>query len=205
MALLDSEVARIKAELGYNLLTVAAEPYIGFVSVFNQVIQPYIQGGASTTSSTSVTASTSPAPVTLTLASATGFSSGARIVVDVDSRQEVATVQSVSGSTVTALLSLAHSGTYPVTVEGGETIVRNILRQIARITDSGGTLQSASAQSGIKKVDEVEFFGGPDGSGSRFASVIEALDFWRDQLATTLGVHRINGGRGGGGSSVAIY
>lgn len=205
MSLLDSEVARIKAELGYNTLTVGAEPYIGTASMFTQVIQPYVQAGARTTSSTAVTAATSPTPVTLTLASATDFTAGDRVVVDVDSRQETATIQSVSGSTITLLLSLTHSGTYPVTVEGGEAIVRSILRQIVRITESGGTLQNAVAQSGIKKVDEVEFFGGPDGSGSRFDSVVEALDYWRDYLASVIGVARINGGRNSGGASVSIY
>lgn len=205
MALLDSEVARIKAELGYNVLTVGAEPYIGTASMFTQVIQPYVQSGASTVSSTSVTAASAPTPVTLTLTSATGFEAGQRVVVDVDSRQEVATIQAVSGSTITLMLSFTHSGSYPVTVEGGEAIVRSILRQIIRITESGGTLQGATSQAGLKKVDEVEFFSGPDGSGSRFKSVVEALDYWRDYLASALGVERRNGGRNSGGSSIAVY
>ncbi len=56
MALLDSEIARIKAELGYNLLTTGAVPYIGVTQVFEQVIQQNVLAGAKTTSATVVTA-----------------------------------------------------------------------------------------------------------------------------------------------------
>lgn len=40
MALLDSELARIKWHLGFNLLDVGATPYIGVAAIFEQVIQP---------------------------------------------------------------------------------------------------------------------------------------------------------------------
>src|SRR5512139_2281259 len=98
MALTDAEIARIKNHCGYNLLTVGALPYIGYVSLFDQVIQPYLTGGASTTSSTAVTAATSATPATLTLSSASGFTAGDIAIVDVDARQERVTIQSVSGS-----------------------------------------------------------------------------------------------------------
>ena len=87
MALLDAEIARIKAELGYNILTTGAVPYIGITQVFEQVIQSNVLAGATTTSSTSVSAATSATPSTLTLADATGFVAGARAVIDVDDRQ----------------------------------------------------------------------------------------------------------------------
>ena len=119
MALLDSEIARIKAELGYNLLTTGALPYIGITQVFEQVIQDNVLAGASTTSTTAVSAQSTPTPVGITLASATGFAAGVRVVLDVDDRQETATVQSMSGSVITVQLTGVHSGTYPVTVDGG--------------------------------------------------------------------------------------
>src|SRR4051812_9346081 len=98
MGLSNAEVRRIKYELGYDLLSVSAEPYISYVSLFDQIIQPYLTEGASTRSSTAVTAADEPTPVTLVLVSATGFSAGERVVIDVDSRQESVTIQALSGT-----------------------------------------------------------------------------------------------------------
>jgi bifunctional DNA-binding transcriptional regulator/antitoxin component of YhaV-PrlF toxin-antitoxin module len=213
VALLDSEVARIKYELGYNVLAVGAEPYIGIVAVFDQVIQPYTTAGAATTSSTPVTAATSPTPQTLVLASATGFNVGDVVVVDVDSRQERATIQALSGASATAQLSLAHSGTYPVTVEGGETIVREILREL-RLLSTGmngtsGTISTIRSRLGLKKVDDVEFFGGGNTLASQgrdpLTSLLELREYWRDELAGLLGIPRLNDKRNSGGSEVSVY
>jgi len=187
MALLISELTRVKYELGYNTLNAGAEPYISVVSVFDQIIQQYLESGASTTSTTIVTASTTPAPVTLTLASGTGFSAGDRVVVDIDSRQEFATVQSAGVNTITVLLSNAHTGTYPVTVEGGESIVREILAKLHSLSGSLGSLSVSTA--GIKRVDEIEFFGTFSGSEVGRIEQLESLQMkWRDELASCLGV-----------------
>lgn len=213
MALLTSEVMRIKAELGYNVLTINSEPMIGHHAVFEQVIQPYTQGGASTTSSTPVTAATAPTPTSLVLASATGFSAGDIVVIDVDARQERATIQSLAGATATVQLTGAHSGTYPVVVEGGETMIRTCLRQLYLLSEgmngTAGTLTTIRSRVGLKKVEDVEFFGG----GSTLASqgidplqqVLQLQDFWRDKLASILGIPRLNKAGGGGGASVTMY
>lgn len=211
MALTSSEVARLKYELGFNVLSVGAEPYIGVAALFEQVIQPYTTAGASTTSSTAVTAADTPTPVTLTLASPTGFAAGVAVIVDVDSRQERATVQSVSGSTITVLLAFTHSGTYPVTVEGGESIIRGILQKLQAIDGlsagaSAGILGAAAATAGIKKVDDIEFFGGGDGVGSgvsRFSELRRLREYWRDELASVLGIVRLDGTSSA--SSVSVY
>ena len=63
MALTSAEVRRIRYELGYNVLAVGAEPYVGVTQLFEQVIQPYLTAGASTTSSTAVVASSTGAPI----------------------------------------------------------------------------------------------------------------------------------------------
>lgn len=214
MALLDSEVSRIKYELGFNLVDVGAEPYIGVSVLFEQVIQPHILGGASTTSSTVVAAVDAPTGVTLTLASATGFATHARVIIDVDDVQESATVQAVSGSTISVRLRKAHSGTYPVTVQGPESIIRAILRKLQAIdglgdADGVGAIDAALESAGIKKVDEVEFFGGGTSgmySGqSTLATVMAHREMWRDQLASALGIERLNGRGRSGGGSVAVY
>lgn len=203
MALLTSEVRRIRAELGFNVLSAGAEPYISVHAMFEQVIQTYMQAGASTTSSTSVTAAASPTPVTLTLADATNFSQFDRIVVDVDDRQEIATCSAVSGSTIVVQLSKAHSGTYPVSVEGGEAIVRHILRKIDALDKPGGMLEKSASTAGIKKADEVEFFGA-SGELQRLDAVTRLRDRYRDELASVLGVPNLWRSRSGGGA-VELY
>lgn len=213
MALLDSEIARIRYELGYPNLNTAAEPYIGVAAVFTQVIQPYLLSGASTTASTSVTAASTPTPAALTLADATDFAAGAVVVVDVDTRQERATVQSIAGSVITVQLSLAHSGTYPVTVEGGESIIRDILQELRRLSAGMNGAQSAlsSLQSrlGLKKVDEVEFFGGGQTLASQgldpMSQTLQLREYWRDELARCLGIPRLNSKHANGGSEIGVY
>ncbi len=208
MALTSSEVRRIKYELGYGLLSVAAEPYVSYVSLFDQIIQPYLTEGASTTSSTAVVAADEPTPVTLTLASAAGIVAGDRVVIDIDSRQESSTIQSLNGTAMTVLISGVHSGTYPVEVEGGASIVRAILRKLQAIAGLGASASSdaisqALSTAGIKKVDEIEFFGGIPSSQTRIGQVKALQNFWRDELASVLGIVRLNGGSGSG--SISMY
>lgn len=204
MALLDGELDRIKYELGFNALNVGAEPYVGVAAIFSQVIQPYLRSGATTTSVTSVVAATSATPVSLTLASATGFAAFARVVVDVDDLQEVATVRSISGSAITVPLLKAHSGTYPVTVEGGESIVRGLLTRLRNIDQS---ISDASSSAGIKRVDEIEFFGDTVAS-SAFSVLTGQQKYWRSELCRVLfGVGDISQLRGGGrgASRLSVY
>ncbi len=209
MALTSSEVRRIKYELGYGLLSVAAEPYVSYVSLFDQIIQPYLTAGAATRSSTSVTAADEPTPVTLTLVSAADFAVGDRVVIDVDARQESATIQALTGTSMTVLLMGTHSGSYPVEVEGGCSIVRGILRKLQAINGLGASasfdaISKALATAGIKKMDEIEFFGGDMTSQTRIGQVKSLQNYWRDELASVLGVVRLNAG-GGGGGSVSMY
>lgn len=200
MALLDSEIARCKYELGYNVLTISAEPYIGVARVFELVIQPNLLAGAITTSSTAVTAVAAGAlanPVTLTLASVTGFSVGDRVTVDVDDRQESAMIQAIAGSTITLLLTKTHSGTYTLTVERGESIVREILARLRSIADKLGT--AALQQAGIAKVDEIEFFSGMQGVRYEMQKL---QTYWRNELASALGVRNLRSSIGG---EIAVY
>lgn len=195
MSLLDSEIWRIKYELGYNILQNSAEPYIGVVAIFNQVIQANVSAGVATTSTTAVAASSTPTRVTITLASASGFTAGCRVAIDVDDQQESATVESVSGSTIILYLSKAHGGTYPVTVEAGESIVREILRKLYKFSKSGGSFDQGLETAGLKKVDEIEFFG-RDGT-SKLDSIKEYQTYWRNELASALGVINLRDVRSG--------
>src|SRR4051812_9427284 len=108
--LTTGEITRIKSELGFNVLSLGAEPYVGVTQYFEQIAIPNLQAGAVTTSSTAVTAvadGSTATPVTLTVASATGIAMFDRVIVDVDDAIEMATVRAVSGLSVTVILRLA--------------------------------------------------------------------------------------------------
>lgn len=200
MALSTSELQRIKAELGWNVLSTGAEPYIGVAMVFEQVIAVYMTAGAETTSATTVPATTEPKLRDITLTSATGFAVGSRIWLDVGDNQESTTVQSVTGAVVRALLSKPHSGTYPVYVDGGESIVRELLARIKGVKDE---LAGIFGEGALKKVDEVEFYA----TGmTLFGSTGKALMFWRDELASAIGDVSLNRWRRrSGGGSMSVY
>jgi hypothetical protein len=197
LALLDAEIARCKAELGYNLIGVG-QPYIGTSALFEQVIQVYLGAGATTTSSTSVTGDGTPKSITL--ADADGFDSGARVVLDVDGRQEKVTVQSLSGTTLTALFAKTHSGTYAVTVEGGESLVREKLGEIWTARVNRGKSQGRGALKAI--VGDVEWY---DSGMTAFASGSAELDVLRDELGALLGVENLWRRKQSNGSRLSVY
>ncbi len=207
MALLTSEITRIKYELGFNVLSLGAEPYIGITRLFENIIQPYTLAGATTTSSTTVEAAETPKipeQRSITLASAIGFSSGDRVVVDVDGLQETATVQSLSGSSVVLLLAKAHAGTYPVTVEGGESIIRELLAQIRACTEK---LTRAIGYAGVKKVDEIEFFSPKEMANTlgAFGGIYQEREVFRLELAELLGIEYLRAMRQARGATTSIY
>lgn len=201
MALLNSEIWRIKAELGYTLLNIGAEPYIGVTSLFDQVTRPFLSSGSVTTSSTSVSAQSAPALVSLTLADATGFGLFDRVIIDVDDQQEAATVRRVNGSSIDLLLSGAHAGTYPVTVEAGEAVVRENLK---RIVDVKAAMAGVFGEGALKKVDEVEFYQ-VSANDSLFGSLGKQLAFWRDELASSLGIQSMWRMRSAAGQRMSVY
>jgi hypothetical protein len=172
------------------------------VEVFNQVIATYMTEGADTTSATAVVAALTSTPVPITLASGTGFAAGVRVVVDVDDLQEVATVRSMAAPIITLALSKAHTGTYPVTVEGGLSIVRGILAKIRAVDDAQGDTMLTAA--GVKKVDEIEFF--DKSAGDISATLAAQREYWRQELADSLGVVYLRKmRRGAAGSGYELY
>ncbi len=197
MALLDAELARCKAELGYNLVSIG-QPYIGVTALFEQVIQVYLGAGATTTSSTSITGDGTPQTITLTLA--TGFSSGARVVVDVDGRQEKLTIQDLSGTDLTALFAKTHTDTYPVTVEGGESLVREKLAEIWTARVTRGKAQGRGALKAI--TGDVEWY---DTGATAFASSSAEIDLLRDELAGLIGVENMWRRKQSASSRLSVY
>lgn len=199
MALSSAELLRVRAELGFNVLSNGAAPFIGVTSLFDTVIAEYMTAGAATTSSTAVTAASAPTPVSITLASATGFDSGARVWLDVDDRMESATIQSLTGAVAVVDLIKAHTGTYAVYVDGGEAMVRDILNTIKATKAKMGTIFGTGA---LKKVDEIEWY---STSKTQFGMLGDQLMFWRDELASLLGAPNCWRGTRGGGSTISVY
>jgi hypothetical protein len=205
MALTQGELQRIKHEVGINQLTVGAEPYVGVTRYFEQIVLPYLQSGPITTSSTVVGCGCGS--VSLALVSSVGFSLFDRAIVDVDVAQEEATVQSVVGNSITLQLAKAHgsAGAYPVTVEGGESLVRTYLRKCRYVSDQ---IEQFGPRAGLKKADEVEFFGGAHGRSSEKSGYMTLVDMqrgFRTELCMLLfGVGNIQQ-FGGGGSRIGVY
>jgi hypothetical protein len=124
-------------------------------------------------------------------------------VIDVDDRQEIVTAQNVSGANLTALLTLAHSGTYPVTVEGGETLIRE---QLARLRAINTQITAAASTAGIKQVDVIHFYGGGTSGGvSQIDVLYKQRDRARDELASLCGLRNMHRERNAGAQRVAMY
>jgi hypothetical protein len=200
MPLTTGELDRIRGELGYHLLENGAQPFIGVHQVFEQVIQPFLREGADTSSSTAVAAAPAGELVTLTVASATGIVLHGRIAVDVDDQFEMATVRSISSTSVAVYLKKAHAGTYPVSVDGGLVQVRECLAALYRIMleiadDIGG--------GAVKKVDEVEFYE-MKGKRSSLEGLHAKREYWRNELRSRLGITRNNIQQSAGGSCCLV-
>jgi hypothetical protein len=200
MAFTSAEVWRIKAELGYNVLSNGAEPYISIVALFDQVVNANIAAAVSTTATLATPISAgAPSPQTLTLASAVGFAVGNRVGVDVDGRYETPTISNLSGNNITVLLSNAHSGTIPVTLDGPILMAREALTRIASVKSE---LASTFGYGALKAVDEVQFY---DHGGTQFGSLGDQLNWWRDELASYLGVPNMWRRKQRAGGSMSVY
>lgn len=199
------ELDRIKREVLDNVLGLGAEPYISIKALY-ALVRDNVSGAsvAATSSSTAVTAAQVAAGgVTITVALATGLAVGVRVQLDVDGARETCLVRSISGTTVGVNCRKPHAGTYPVEIESALTLVRGCLSDLALLEDK---ITAAADAAGVKKVDEVEFFGPSDGR-----SVADELR--RQQHALRLDLARMCGltavlaaGRArGGAGSFEIY
>lgn len=178
------EMARIRAELFDNLLDTGAMPYISVLTVY-QVIQANVLSSDTAATSCSDTVSAA-GPTTLTLASVSGLAVGTKVQIDMDGQRETVSVRHISGSTISVICSLTHSGTYPVEIESPLTLVRGILWDLSNMDQV--LIRRARSTAGIKSVDqEVEFFGPSDGGGRLVEMSREQMRL-RGQLASYCGL-----------------
>jgi len=183
--LTDDELARIKAELLDNVLSLGAEPYVSIRAIYDVIRDNVVSSSVSpTTSSTAVSAA---GPTTITLASATGYAAGQRVVLDVDGSREVVTLRSLSGAVASVICRKTHSGTYPVEVESALTIVRGLLSELEAVRDQ---IADARASAGLRRVDEVEWMDAASGR-TQLDEMHRARELLRRDLAYALGLRGI--------------
>lgn len=215
MALRNEEILRLKYELGYNVTGIGAEVYITYTAVFDRAIQPYLIDVA-TTSSTAVTAVTGGASTTIVLAAnpasttstqSLSFVVGSNVVVDVGVSQETSVIAALSGLSATLTLSLAHSGTYPVLLQGAEQTIRDIFTRLDTIKSEMTYVAPKTA--GVEQVDEIRLFPRTKKRGDtmdKFASLMWQRDEARRDLAGALGIPYLRDVRSGNGSrSMGMY
>lgn len=197
-----SQLERIKAELGYNVMQVGADPYIGVHQIFEVVVNTNIAAEVTTTVvSCAITVAASPATNVLSLVSAVGFAAGARVFIDVDSRKENVTIQALAGNDITVQLTKAHDGEVPVSLEGPIPLA---IEKLCRILEVKDEMAQTFGYGALKAVDEVEFYNTGD-STTLFGSLGEQLKYWRAELASILGVPSLWAQRASAGSRIAVF
>ena len=157
--LTDDEIKRIGAELGIDVLAPLAFPYAGAFTSYMTIIRDYVQS-SSVASVTSTTAVTAAGPTLITPSDTTGFVAGTKIVLDSDASRETVTLRAIVGGAFSVVCRKTHSGTYPVQVESGLTLVRGLLSDLALLEEIE---RDGWPSLGLKRVDEVEWFGASEG------------------------------------------
>lgn len=189
--LTNDELARVRLELGDNILAIGADPYLPVRAIWDVVRDNVVSSSTQPTSSS--TAITSAGATTIVVASAAGLSVGTRVQLDVDQQRETCTIRSISGTTLGLIARLQHGGTYPVEIESPLTLVRGILSDLAAL-EQVHTREGYDAL-GLRRVDEVEW----DERGAQYW--IERARVWlRRRLATACGIRLA-----GRGSALEVY
>ena len=194
-----------------------ADAYIQYIAVFDRAVQPYLID-VGTTASTTVVANALGAITTITVAAnpvsttstqALSFVVGSNVIVDVGPAAESAVVTAISGLAFTMTLFNAHSGTYPVILQGAEQIIRDCFARLDQIKNEMLTVAPRTA--GLAALTgELEFFSSGrnnrKGGKSKFEDLLFQRKIARMDLAGALGVPFLDSSRpSGGGTSFEVY
>jgi hypothetical protein len=196
MALTDSEIQSLRYHLGYGNVGIAS-PYLPdtFLEIFRDVVAPNIEAGTVTSSATATTAGDL---ATITLVDATDFAAYTRAVIDVGDDQETVVVKAVSGLTITARFANAHTGTYPVAIESGETRLRSLLGS-ADAAHAKLTATTAIDSAGLKRAEDIEWYPDAQVTGGVVGVQLRAYRQIVGQIADLVRVRpRWESARGGG-------
>lgn len=178
----DAEMDRIRAELGFPTISISALPYIPHAHIFNVIRDNVKSTYDVTTSSSTVSAA---GPTTITVADSTNISQFTRVVIDCDAQRETVTVRNVSTLTLSIVASKTHSGTYPVEVETQLTLVRQLVEELTAL---GQIIRTRLTSSGVKKVEEIEFFGDATWINSSLGHLYQTQERMRQELAERCGL-----------------
>lgn len=218
MALRAEEILQIKYELGVSVTLIGAEPYITYLAIFDKAIAPYIID-PTTTSVTPVTAASAGAQIAVTVAaipviagsSTPAFTVGTTVNVDVGPNAEPSQILIVSGTTIWLTLANAHgaNGVYPITMAGGENVVRTILARINAIESQMTNIAPQAA--GVQQVDEIKLYAstrvGGRSSNTRdmFGSLVEQREQARDDLGEAVGFSNLRRLKRQAGGRMELY
>jgi hypothetical protein len=194
--LTDDEMARIRAELLDNVLSLGAEPYIGIKAIYQVIRETVVSSSVAPTASSTVVTVTGPAVITL--ASVVGITMHTRVQLDVDESREVVTVRAVAGSTISVICRKTHAGTYPVEIESPLTIVRGLLADLESVRDQ---IAESRGSLGLRRVDEVEWSDG----ASQHDRLVSAQQRLRRELAARVGLSGMFAGAGNGNGTFEVY
>jgi hypothetical protein len=194
MAITDSEVESLRFHLGYGNIGLGTSTYSpdGFKELFRDVVAAYLTGDSETEATATIAAGKVAA---VTPGAMTDIVARARLVVDVGDDAEIVTVKSVTATTFTARFAKAHSGTFPVSLLGGQARLRLLLHtadQAWEAMQNGDIGENA----GLKKVDEVEFYQGmwvAKGKLTQYRII-------QGQLSSLVRVQIVDSGSGGSAS-----
>jgi hypothetical protein len=219
VALRAEEILQIKYELGVSVTLIGSEPYITYLAIFDKAIAPYIIDPSTTSTTAVLVPSTGVAtPVALTVAaipnlantSTPAFTVGTTVQVDVGPLQETPQILVLSGTTIWVSLVLAHgaNGAYPVTMAGGETVVRNILARITTLETEMATIAPKTA--GVAKVDEIGMYasspsGSRRGTRDKFESLVAQRETARNDLGEAVGFPNLRTAKRSTGNRVEMY
>lgn len=176
--LTDSELESLRFHLGYGNIGADGAPYTPdtFLELFASVVSPNLSTGSETTGSTEITA---PGVVTVTPASMTGITAYATLVIDTGEQAETVVVRSVTATTFSAQFAKVHSGTYPIATMSGLARLRLLLWDADSAWRSLNS-QDVGASSGLKKVDEIEFFQAGkllEGRAEHYKTIVQSIAF----------------------------
>jgi hypothetical protein len=215
VALRAEEILQIKYELGVSVNLIGAEPYITYVAIFDKAIAPYIID-PTTTSVTPVTAAPTGAAIALTLAAVPviagsttpAFTVGTSVNVDVGPNAETAQIQVLSGLTMWVTLFNAHgtNGAYPITMSGGENVVRSILQRINAITAELTNIAPTTA--GVEQVNKIKLYASSrhrQGSREKWESLVAQREQARDDLGEAVGFTNLRKKRRSAGGRMELF
>jgi hypothetical protein len=109
----------------------------------------------------------------------TGITPYSSLVIDTGDQAETVMVRSVGVATFSAYFAKAHTGTYPIATMCGVARLRMLLWD-ADAAWRALNSQSVGSSVGLKKVDEIEFFGGEsqlEGRSEHYRAIVQSIAF----------------------------